>query len=398
MSYSSANTIKTIARREVEVLMRSKGMVITLALTLIITVGGIFLINFLQEKDESANESANGSETIAVVDFPAEALAETGYETAGAADREAAEAEVTEGNAVAALVPAKQGWEVLFDGSPEMSIMSTLEGVITAQASAEGLAEFGISPQELAAATPDSTVSPVDISSGEDEAGAEDRIASVGIVLASTMILFMSIMMFAANIGSRVSVEKSSRVVEILLSTVRPMDLLTGKLLGNAVFGLACTALIIGAGAGSLLATGLLDGIAFNWSILPLLLIGFILGILFFGSLYAAAGSLVQRLEDLQSTQAPILILLMATLYVPLFGWTNLDATWMQVVAWIPPLSLTVAPLQYATGNFDVLQLLGAYGILAIATIAALWIVARIFRASILNNGKKMTWRESLTR
>jgi ABC-2 type transport system permease protein len=150
--------------------------------------------------------------------------------------------------------------------------------------------------------------------------------------------------------------------------------------------------------AGTALAfSGLLEGLEFDWGILAVLLVGFLLGMIFFGSLYAAAGAMVQRTEDLQSTQMPILILLIATVYSATFGFTVLESTWMEVLAWVPPMSVAVAPLQYAAGNFGIGQLLLSYGILALTNLAAIWLVARVYRAAILNNGRRMTWRQALT-
>ena len=138
-----------------------------------------------------------------------------------------------------------------------------------------------------------------------------------------------------------------------------------------------------------------MDGLEFDYSVVPMLALGFIIGFLFFGSLYAAAGSLVSRTEDLQSTQTPILILMFGMIYAPGFGISALDSTVMQVLAWVPPFSLAVAPLQFANGSMGVGQVLGSYVVCAIATVLVLLLVARIYRNAILNNGKRMSWREA---
>ena len=185
-------------------------------------------------------------------------------------------------------------------------------------------------------------------------------------------------------------------MVEIILSTVRPVDFLAGKVIGNTIIGLLGTFLILAGGVASLAFTGAASEIQLDYGLIAALLVGEILGLLFFGSLYAAAGSMVQRTEDLQSTQMPILLIVFATMYVPMFGWTNLDATWMQVMGWVPPVSMLVAPLQVAGGNMSWLGLAGSYAVLAVVTALILIVVARIYRRAILNNGKKMTWRQVL--
>ena len=136
--------------------------------------------------------------------------------------------------------------------------------------------------------------------------------------------------------------------------------------------------------------------IEFSFSILPIMLLSWLLAMLFFGALYAAAGSLVQRTEDLQSTQAPILFLLMGSMYVPFFGWMHTDATWMQALSWIPPFSIFTAPITYAGGDFTAAQLLGSYALALVATVVAIWLAGRIYRSSILYNGGKRSWLQAI--
>ncbi|AGF71816.1 ABC transporter permease [Corynebacterium halotolerans] len=387
MSYSSAHTITTVARREIQVALRNKGIIISVIITLLLAIGGIGVISWLtgREGDDPA---------LAVVGMEAGAFTDTGIEASAVDDRAQAEAAVLDGDADAALVPAGHGWDLLTEGSPSAQILGAVDQITSARASAAALEAVGVDAGEFAAATPPSAVTAVDIGDGGDGTS----LGAVVTVLAGVMILMFTVMLFAANIGGRVTEEKSSRVVEIILASVRPMDFLTGKILGNALFGLAATALIVTVAAVALNISGLLDGVDFQWGIIGILLVGFMLGLVFYGSLYAAAGAMVQRTEDLQSTQTPILILILATTYVPLFGWQVLDATWMQVLAWVPPVSVAVAPLQYAGGNLSLAGLAASYTILAVATVGVIWLVARIYRNAILNNGRKLTWRQALTR
>ena len=105
---------------------------------------------------------------------------------------------------------------------------------------------------------------------------------------------------------------------------------------------------------------------------------------------------MVQRTEDLQSTQMPVLLLIIVSAYIPAFGWMATDATWMQVASWIPPVSIFAAPLSYAAGDFTALQLTGSLALAAVATVGVVWIAARIYRRTILNNGQTTKWSEAL--
>lgn len=396
MSYSSANTITTVAAREVAVTMRTKSIIISLVITLLVALGIIGGVTYFKNKNEGEVD------TLAVVDMAPESFDSESLKGEKVKDRAEAEQKVKDGDAKAALVPMKpgdgtKGWELLFDGLPNMQLAGQVEAIVAANATNYGLAQMNVDPQELAKVTPNAEVTHVNISSSDGSDGEGDFIAIIT-VLAGTMIIMFIITLFAGNIGGRVTEEKSSRVVEIVLSSVRPLDFLAGKLIGNTVFGLLASFLIIGIAGAALFFSGLLDGFEFDWTVVPLLLLSMILGLAFFGSLYAAAGAMVQRTEDLQSTQAPILILVMATIYVPMFGYMNIDATWMQVMAWVPPFSAGVAPLQFAAGNMSLGMVLLSYALFAVVTVAVLWFVARIYRNAILNNGRKLTWRQAFTR
>lgn len=387
MSYSSLNTITTVAQREMRVALRNKGIMVSVVLTLVLTLAGIGALTLL-----SGGEG--GRPSIAVVGMNVPTPEESEVIFVNVADREAAMTALEMGDDDAALVPTGQGWELLSEGGPSPTLLGAATQLVNSQATEEALAGFGVTPEEYAAALPPTTVLPVDLGA---DATAEINYPAVLTVLAGVVVLMFTVMLFAGNIGGRVTAEKSSRVVEIILASVRPMDFLAGKILGNVIFGFLATAVIVIIAAAALAFSGLLEGMEFDWGILAVLLIGFLLGMIFFGSLYAAAGAMVQRTEDLQSTQMPILILLIATIYSATFGFNALDSTWMEVLAWIPPMSVAVAPLQYAAGNFGLGQLLLSYGILALTNLLAIWLVARIYRAAILNNGRRMTWRQALT-
>lgn len=417
--YSRANTIKTVAGREIAVLLRSKGIVITLILALVVTVGGVFVANYFMNKDdgeqpvlvvsgvatepfeqinqaftEANNEGAmEGAGPIAGVGFGG--TNEIKIESADSPD--AAKQKVSDGDADAALVTSGEGkdttYELIADGQPDTSIAAIVSAALGANAQAEALQAVGVDPAEFAQAMPPTSFSTVDIS---NEDPSEANIGAVLTVMIAVSLMAFFIILFAANIGGRVTEEKSSRVVELLLASVRPMDFLAGKLVGNALLGLVATSVILGAGAISVAVTGLLDGFTLDYTVVPLMLLSFLIGLLFFGSLYAAAGSMVSRTEDLQSTQSPIMMLIMAMIYAPIFGWSALDSTIMQVLTWIPPFSLTIAPLQLAAGNMSLLEVLAAFSLAVVVTIGALALVAKIYRNAILHNGSKLTWAKAL--
>lgn len=396
-SYSSWKTIWTTASREIQVLARSRAVLTTVSILLILVLG---LIGFFTWQDRKDDDDAGTK--VALVSAEGSAIAPESLEAAGldgreSTDRSEAEQLVRDGEVEAAIVPKGEKWTVLFDGMPDPAVMSTVEQLAEIQAQGQAIESLGINPADYAAATPTIDVEPADVRNPDDPAAdAEADFIRLLTAFVALSIIIFTVITFAATVGSRVTEEKSSRVVELILASVRPLDFLAGKILGNLILGFLATALILAVGSTALAFSGLLEGVDFAWGILPVMLVAWLLAMTFFGGLYAAAGAMVQRTEDIQQTQMPILILIMLSAYVPLMGWMSTDATWMQVVSWIPPLSIFAAPLTYAAGNFTALQLAGSFALAIIATIAVTWLAARIYRRTILNNGKTAKWSEAL--
>ena len=394
-TYSPMHTITTTAKREVQILLLKKGVIVTLVIMLLAMFGMIGFATWMKNKDDAEAEA--GGPAIAAVGIAEQLLDDAGYDARTATDRTDAEQMVRDGDVEAALIVEDDTWEVLADGSPSTTVLTGLDAFSQQQARAETLSNLGISPADYEAASPQINVVPVDINDteGDDTAQLLTRMLTTFFAL---IVVMFTVITFAAQVGSRVTEEKSSRVVELILASVRPLDFLAGKLLGTVIFGFLATAVLLAIGGVGLKVSGLIDDVEIDWSALPILLIAWLLSMLFFGGLYAAAGAMVQRTEDLQSTQMPILILLMACVYLPSFGWSNTDATFMQVVSWIPPFSIFAAPLTYAAGDFTAVQLAGSFALAAVTTVLVVWGAARIYKRTILNNGSVTKWSQLLRR
>ena len=394
-TYSPMHTITTTAKREVQILLLKKGVIVTLVIMLLAMFGMIGFATWMKNKDDAEAEA--GGPAIAAVGIAEQLLDDAGYDARTATDSTEAEQLVRDGDVEAALIVEDDNWEVLADGSPSTTVLTGLDAFSQQQARAETLSNLGISPADYEAASPQINVVPVDINDteGDDTAQLLTRMLTTFFAL---IVVMFTVITFAAQVGSRVTEEKSSRVVELILASVRPLDFLAGKLLGTVIFGFLATAVLLAVGGIGLKVSGLIDDVEIDWSVLPILLIAWLLSMLFFGGLYAAAGAMVQRTEDLQSTQMPILILLMACVYIPSFGWSNTDTTFMQVVSWIPPFSIFAAPLTYAAGDFTAVQLAGSFALAAVTTVLVVWGAARIYKRTILNNGSVTKWSQLLRR
>ncbi|WP_018119332.1 ABC transporter permease [Corynebacterium mastitidis] len=381
MSYSRATIIRTVAAQEVRTAARNKAIIFSLVIIMVGLVGACGLFSWLSNREATTPH-------LALVGMTAPEFRELsgtpGVEVSAAPGREEALGMV-EGEADAALIYSQGAWELLADGTPDATIAAAAEAAAQAEAHRQALSALDVSPEAYAQALPAAEVAHTNIGTDKDFS------AIVSTVIGLAVVCYF-IMLFAGNIGGRVTEEKSSRVIEIILASARPLDFLAGKLVGNLAVGLLSTLLVSAVGVASLLLTGLADDLHFRFSLVPLFAVTYLLGMLFFGSLWAAAGSLVSRTEDLAATQSPLLGLVFATFYAPFIGMDATDSTLMHVLSWVPPFSLSLAPTQYAAEEMGLLQLTASYAILALSVVAVLWLAARIYRRSILRNGQKGTW------
>lgn len=391
--YRASTAIGLVAKRELRENLVKKGSVVTLILGIVLAVGGVLLAAYLTRDDGEASEPTviavvgEAPFADALVDAP-EGTTPTPVETRAAASEDEARALLDDGAVDAALLPVGDDeWTLLQDGAPGM-LASTLNSALAQQLQAEAIAEQGGDPAAVAQAAAQGSVTPQTVQDVD--------FAALLVVGAGVMVMITGIMMFGGSVASSVIEEKSSRVVEIMLATIRPLHLLAGKIIGAGLAGAIMLAAIVAAASVTIVATGLADDFDIPWGAVATLLPFFLLGYILFAAMYAAAGSLVSRMEDFSAAQMPVMILAFVAIYVPAFGWSQLDSTFMQVASWIPPASVTTAPLQYAMGNFSGLQLLGTGAILAASCLLMLFLAAKIYPRTVLRTGSRVTWMQAL--
>ncbi|MCB0964849.1 MAG: ABC transporter permease [Acidimicrobiales bacterium] len=228
------------------------------------------------------------------------------------------------------------------------------------------------------------------------EAGRDDADEVVG--FAGVLALFMAIGTYGGWVLMSVIEEKSNRVVEIVVSTVDPGELLGGKVLGNGAAGLAQFATVIVAAVAAAGATGSLPELPGGLSVGLVAVVGwFVLGFALYASAYAAAGSLVSRQSDAQSAQAPMLALVMLAYLIGAFV-VNPDpsSTTSTVLSMVPPIAPLTMPVRIAAGAAQPWEV----AVAVVLTLASTWLVvrasARIYTNAILQTGARVPLREAL--
>jgi len=203
---------------------------------------------------------------------------------------------------------------------------------------------------------------------------------------------FMAVLMISVMIGGQYLLtttveEKSSRVVEVLLSALSPMQLMTGKILGQLCVGLTIMLIYSSVGGGALILYGLADLIG----VLPLIymIVFFLIAYVTVGALLAAVGSAVNDMREAQSLQGPVMI----TLIIPYMLWFPIsrdpNSLFATIISFLPPVSPFVMMLRItSTEPPPTWQVLLSILVGLAGVYVAVWAAAKIFRIGLLMFGK----------
>ncbi|OLL20988.1 MULTISPECIES: ABC transporter permease [unclassified Rhodococcus (in: high G+C Gram-positive bacteria)] len=391
---SPARAVALVARREFLTQIRKKSFLISNAIILLAIVGGIVAVSLFSGDDEPA--------TVGVVGDPALGAAVTAVGEATGSPVDVTEIpdagtgrdRVRDGELDVALVPGPAGSvTAVAESEIDPVLRATIDTAVAQQAQVEALTARGVDPSALAADTARATVTVEALDPPDPEQAQRTTLAIAAVVL-----LYMQIMMFGMYVAMGVVEEKSSRVVELLLSTLRPLQLLWGKILGIGAVGLLQLTAYGVAGVGAGLATGTLTVTGAALGTLAGTLGWFVLGFAFFAVLYAAAGSMVSRQEDVNATASPLMVLIVAMFFAAFSSVDDPESTWSTVLSWIPPFSAILMPLRIASGVATPLQIVGTIVLMLLVTGALSVVGARIYRRSILRIGRVVTWKEAIGR
>jgi ABC-2 type transport system permease protein len=218
------------------------------------------------------------------------------------------------------------------------------------------------------------------------------------------MLMYFALLFYGIQVSSAVMEEKTNRIVEILVSSLRPFDLLMGKVVGVGAAGLMQMGIWLGTGlfVSTILGRPGVEGAAatgfqipeVSLALVAIILGCFLLGFFFYASLYAAIGSMCSTQQEAQQTATPVTMLVVAGMIL-MFGLVNdPNSTLARVVTFIPFFTSLVLPVRYALTPLPLPEVLGGLLALLIGILAVVWLAGRIYRVGILSYGKKPSLRE----
>jgi ABC-2 type transport system permease protein len=229
--------------------------------------------------------------------------------------------------------------------------------------------------------------------------------ASIIFAFAVGFLLYMSIVLYGQIVMRGVLEEKTSRVAEVVVSSVKPEILLGGKVIGAGGVGLTQQVIWALTTFAMLKARGPVMerlGLPASSFVMPdvgigtalLLLLFFILGFTFYSSLYAAVGAAVNTEQEAQQVAQPLILMLVGTAVFIQPILINPSSRLATVMSWLPFSAPIIMPLRLSVASVPAIEIALTLLGLVIACVAAVWVASRIYRVGLLMYGKKPTIRE----
>ncbi len=382
----SFRSIWLVALRESTERARSRSYIVSTVLTLVI-VGVLVGVMVLTDGTtptydvgvtgdnpptlrEAITATATATESIvSVIEYPEEAAARA------AVDDGTIDAAVIDDDVIVVRQAGGSGVEPIIEAALRQTRLLT------------ALAEAGVDPETLV----DTGAISIEATQPPDDDG-DEAVAVIAIVL-----LFLVITTYGQWVLLGVLEEKSTRVVEQLVSSTSVRSLLAGKVIGVGLLGFAQLAVLI--------AAAVIVGSAFDafdlpsstyataaWSV-----VWFVLGFAFYAVMYAAAGSLVSRTEDAQTAATPVALLGVAA-YLVTFGLVltaEPDAVVVRLVSILPPVAPIAFPARIAAGAVPLWEILLAVVVTVAAVVGVVRVAARIYSGALLAQGSRIRLRQA---
>ncbi|WP_233159899.1 ABC transporter permease [Actinophytocola xanthii] len=387
-------TVFLVARRELTTRLRARSFVLGTVVSLLALAGFVLTQSRVFDGEHITTVGLNG-QSMAVADVLTETAAQLDYpvRTTPITDLTAAREQVEDGTLDALVSGAPAALQVLVRGDLDPDLRSVLNGIVQRQVLAGLLA----SVEELDANQVLATMARAgaEVRSLDSDDPQQDQRLALALVIVA--LLYVSLLLYASMVAQGVVEEKSSGVVELLLATVRPWQLLSGKVVGLGLVGLIQLTAVGVAGLLLALLTGALTISGTAAGTLAWGLVWYLLGYLLYAAVFAVVGSLVSRQEDVQAALMPTTAVLLVAFVLGFAVLTgNPAGATATVLSLLPPLSPLLMPGRIALAAVPLWQV----GVAVVLTAATAVLLARlgavVYRNSVLHNGPRLRLREAL--
>lgn len=375
-----------VARRDFRVRLRDKGFAISTAIT--ITVISMFILirayggGGTPAFDLAVVGSISGDATVAAI-----------------ARQPGVEIHVRSYPSLAAAEDALRAGDVdaVLDGDRlvgEQGVPQTLRTAVEAAALGtrigDALTAAGVPPSEVARVLDPSPVDVTSLKPADPHRDTNAAVAFVGVIL-----LYGQLFGYGVWVATGVIEEKSSRVVEILLSAISPRQLLAGKVAGIGTLGLAQLACIAAFAIGLATATGAIAIPVSALGAAGLDLAWFVLGFAFYAGLFAVSGALVSRMEELQNAMVPINIVILVSFFISVGALQDPNSTVVVIASMLPFSAALAMPVRIVLGSATPVQIGISVALLVGSTVALVPLAGRLYAGAVLRTGARVKLRDA---
>ena len=378
-------TAVLVARREARMRLRSRVFIGGTIVMTILVVVGIAAAALLAGKTSPVRVGFSGGSQALERTFTATATALGAKVTISEVpDVTAGEAQVTAGTL-----------DVLVTGSAtaptavaKAAIAANVVSALSLAAEAARLSDAGLSPAAVASAM---ALVPVQLLAPPTPKDTQNLFAS----LALGILLWIALGIYGSQVAQGVVEEKATRIMEVMLATVRPSRLLAGKVIGVGFVGLLQLAIV---GAAALIAVQVT-----NVAAIPALgvasilgdIMWFLLGFLFYATAYAAVASLVSRQEEVQGAIAPISVFQIAGYLLMYASLPNPNGPLATVASMLPPFAPIVMAVRMADTDVPVWQVGLAVALLVASIIGLTWLAGRMYANAAMRIGTRVRFMDA---
>ncbi|WP_291378219.1 ABC transporter permease [Demequina sp.] len=388
-----------IAKREFRARALAKASLISTGVIIVVVVAAALILKpFIVDRDSEPDllhvDSATAGALVPYLETAAEA-----QDVDAVFEQVDAPAEPALADGVAGLIVGPiESPELFVDGGND-ALTSVLTAATQAAVLDSQITGLGGDPAAVSAALAQAMPTVTDLGEGGgDGDGFDSGEFFAGFVV--ILVLFFVLVQSSSVIMMGVVEEKSSRVVEILLATVRPSTLLGGKIMGVALYTLVQAAGMV---LPLLFAVWHLEFLgALEVGVGQLLVnfgVWFVLGFALFTVLFGGLAALVSRQEDIGSVSTPMMLLMMVPLYLAIYLVpSSPDGTVTTVLTQVPFFAPFLVPMRSAFGAITTAETLLAVALCLIAIPLLTWLAGRVYAGAVLNTGGRVKLKDALRR
>ena len=401
----------TVISFTIKEMLRRKSFIISTLIILVLIVIGFNIPNIMNLF--SSDESTSGGEKLLIVD--AENIFEGTLESLNSMNL-GYEVEVTNENldiqtikdkinndeiAEALLIEKIENNQytakyVVKNMSTEAVVPETLINTINSIYTNLQISKLGLTPEQIQSLTPNFEYT-------IEQAEEQEISGNLFVMMMLSLVLFYAIYFCAYQVSSSITTEKTSKIMETLVTSTTPKTIVMGKTIGIGIVGLVQICIIVLTAlisAKAFLEPGLLESVLDMSTITPYLgiitILYFILGYFAYALLYALTGSTVAKPEDIQSANTPVAILAVIGFYLSYFTMMNPTSSLNVFASMFPISSPFCMPFRVMMGLASVTDVLISIAILIVTILVIAKVAIKIYTNAILNYGTRMTFSDMI--